>query len=249
LTPHHGTTHKTFLQKHQQLFVFIGALIVFGTFLIREGFREYLKSIVESEGDTAKLFILRFDERINFLEIRKLYGMLEEHMGNDPATRARRGYETADPNLYSAAIKENAARLDRDRAWIENIRQLVVATGVKGDINKDIDAAEKHRTDLLDRGEKSVRFMHAFAKADAARMTKVSQNGYESVISFQTEIEELDATIGGIAQRALESAEKQRIRAERWYGRCSIASYILYVIGWGLGLIGKLYGVETVGGE
>ena len=49
--------------------------------------------------------------------------------------------------------------------------------------------------------------------------------------------------------KALDEAKKERERAESWYKRSTVASYFLYTLGWGLGLVGKLFGSDGSGGE
>jgi|HubBroStandDraft_6_1064221.scaffolds.fasta_scaffold1225666_2 hypothetical protein len=61
MTSPHKKEHPTGLRKHSRLLTFIGALIVFTTFIVKEGMREHLKSVGDSLEIGDYMFALRED--------------------------------------------------------------------------------------------------------------------------------------------------------------------------------------------
>jgi hypothetical protein len=55
---------------------------------------------------------------------------------------------------------------------------------------------------------------------------------------------ELTDKINGLSERVFRNAKEQEESNKLWYKRCTIASYCPYSLGWGRGLLGKLYGAE-----
>jgi hypothetical protein len=54
---------------------------------------------------------------------------------------------------------------------------------------------------------------------------------------------------GKTGEQILDEAEKERQKAERWYNRCTLATYFSYSLGWCLSLIGKVYGAGSLTNE
>lgn len=52
---------KRFIHKHDRLLSTLGALIIFFTFLAREGFRDELKELVDSIDAAQSVFLIRSD--------------------------------------------------------------------------------------------------------------------------------------------------------------------------------------------
>lgn len=52
-----------------------------------------------------------------------------------------------------------------------------------------------------------------------------------------------------LALKAFTKAEDRRIPVEHRYKIATWASYFLYALGWGLALLGRLYGFEIGAGE
>jgi hypothetical protein len=52
------------LHRHNRLLTFVGALIVFTTFVVKEGLRERLKDFVDSVGAAESTFMIRGDTNI-----------------------------------------------------------------------------------------------------------------------------------------------------------------------------------------
>jgi hypothetical protein len=59
-----------FLRKHNRILTFVGALVVFLTFVIKEGLREHLKDLVEALGSAQNIFRIRNEnaEMLGLLE-------------------------------------------------------------------------------------------------------------------------------------------------------------------------------------
>jgi hypothetical protein len=74
--------------------------------------------------------------------------------------------------------------------------------------------------------------------------------GRMSVASFATTMSSKADTVFAYGELVRKEAEHIREEMKHKYERINVASYILYAIGWGLGLAGRLYGGgDIIGGE
>ena len=79
------TTFKTKLtksiRKHGRLFPYLGALIVFVTFVVKDGLREHLRDLTSEVTTASNVFEIRADNMETWAEL----GDLEKHLRNDHA--------------------------------------------------------------------------------------------------------------------------------------------------------------------
>jgi hypothetical protein len=68
---------KRFIHKYDRLLSVLGALIIFLTFLAREGFRDELKELVDSIDAAQSVFLIRSDNR----DIAEQVAHLQESLG------------------------------------------------------------------------------------------------------------------------------------------------------------------------
>jgi hypothetical protein len=75
--------------------------------------------------------------------------------------------------------------------------------------------------------------------------TGLYQTAEGEVFMISLDVAHLEGEVNSFAERALNDSEAYRDSLDRSYRRYSIASYILYAIGWCLGLAGRMFGIDV----
>jgi hypothetical protein len=174
--------------------------------------------------------------------------MIEELVGNDPVERAKRSAETADTTLYVRATQDLDRELDADRASIENVRQLLLTTGVHGNIESEVKKLDGECEEMAESIRVRNRNFAVAATANTVTMIKLGAVVREAMLELQQQVAGLSESVVTLRGKGLEAAGRERIKVDQSYKRYSLASYVLYVLGWSLGLLGKIYGVPGVAG-
>lgn len=237
----------SFFQAHAKGISFVGALIVFSTFVVKEGIREHLKDIADSVNSAESIFVMRNDT--NDLPIYLAYmnyriGILDNKVDADAKKEGVSNIvsmrETIDLMLANIrrtiTSRENLTRavevLSDDSAILNNLEQVSQEVNVLRSRSDVVDKAAIAANDsqLADPGQ----VQHIVDKANEV-IKECTELRLGKITSLQTEV--------------IDAAEKKRARYDKLYMRSSWASYLLYAVGWGLGLAGRLFSVEgLVGG-
>jgi hypothetical protein len=230
---------KPFVKRHRRWFTFVGALLVFMTFIVKDGFGEYLKALIESIDSAEGIFAV---EKENANLTRKADNLYRsEQMNNDilihPGRTNEEAMKVTDTAIFlhlSDAIYTEF-RLNDEIGAVNRMLQRVPHT--KSDEDK-AKALQTHLNSIHDE----------IASAD-----KVSRNnGLDAAFNAAYAVEHnawgLEDETLKFADTTIQNAIAVRERDTLYFQRLKISSYVLYVIGWSLGLMGRLYGVETGAG-
>lgn len=78
------TKHRVsrFIRRHNRSLTFVGALIVFATFVVKEGFRDHLKGLVKQIDNATSVFVIRQDTERTGLVLKAI----EDEIANGNAT-------------------------------------------------------------------------------------------------------------------------------------------------------------------
>ncbi len=233
---------KSFLQKRDKLLTVIGAFLVFATFLMREGAKEHLKEVADSRAAVENTYksseTLRYttDVQLSY-EIRDAINTLPEGTWNLTGEKQDRAYLELLSKLLPLAPKYISSSEYELRELATIVQKLDepygVGLGVIGE-RKQLQALEAqydkmpHLTaqELLDKKNEN----------KAREVLRQAREAYPAFI-------ELTNNIGPMRRAVLTEAAREKKQAEDWYQCRKWASYVFYTIGWGLGLIGKIYGV------
>jgi hypothetical protein len=233
---------KSFLQKRDKLLTVIGAFLVFATFLMREGAKEHLKEVADSRAAVENTYksseTLRYttDVQLSY-EIRDAINTLPEGTWNLTGEKQDRAYLELLSKLLPLAPKYISSSEYELRELATIVQKLDepygVGLGVIGEW-KQLQALEAqydkmpHLTaqELLDKKNEN----------KAREVLRQAREAYPAFI-------ELTNNIGPMRRAVLTEAAREKKQAEDWYQCSKWASYVFYTIGWGLGLIGKIYGV------
>lgn len=248
-TPKRGANRLVrFLRRHQSALAFVGALIVFGTFIVNEGLRDHLKNLIDSirsaqvSYDIAKQFedseLGMIDQRMQIFDhIDALENALPKaHPSTFARWRRLNNEQSANFNNWSTLIehiKQNIFPL------VKELRMPTLSQRME-DLEKQWSSVEQRATSF----DNSVAAISE-ASIDPNKLKSISQ---ENVDLSGTMID-LTSFASHLADDVLGEAVNRQDRDQRRYNRYTWASYFLYAFGWGLGLVGRLVGVETGAGE
>jgi hypothetical protein len=234
-----------FIKKHKRWFTFVGAFIVFATFVAKEVVRDDLKDVVSGFENAQTTFALR-DQNMGMTttmtEIRtRVVALSDKSLPKMPGGVWR--------------VSQAYAVVEETRETVELLRQsLVTITALAQKLPKD----EKREAELVectklvaqtrdDYGKALDVLKDVLTRAQASKrdLTKEDEQRMVSAETAYIEVQRQAALrIAAFESGVLSEAPKYREEQEYRYAWWNKASYWLYSLGWGLGLIGKIYGVE-----
>jgi hypothetical protein len=130
------------LKTHKRIISFIGALIVFFTFMIKEGLVEKLKDQTSSIDSAEKTFALRSDNARTEADVKSLKVMFEERLA--PAVYSGMGSNASrDEAAFILARQAIRDSLDRVRASTSNLGDFLRAVPHSRDLETKLATIEK----------------------------------------------------------------------------------------------------------
>jgi hypothetical protein len=233
-----GSGFKAFLRRHDRLLTYLGALIVFFTFIIKEGLGDSWQHVSEAI-DTATYFyslnakVSDAEDSLSALvsdlktgplggvkeledsdRVQQLTLLMLAETSRSATNIGILAQELPHPEEYKrklAEIKHQASSLESD-IYLQQDKELFQAS------DKDISARDR----ILLVSQDKTRFQKTLSLRSANK-------------ALVTEI--------------LIKAEDWRAMNARRSKRAWWISSSLFAIGWGLGLLGKVYGLSGVGGS
>jgi hypothetical protein len=247
---------KRWCKDRSHLLIFLGALIVFITFIVKEGLRERWQHNAEVIDSAQSAYALRAE--IGVLN-KKIEGLIKRSdapqtfttkPGSGPinletdANVAKVRLTTIsdflqgvdDELVHTRILAEVLPKTDPNRQETEQMIKTIETLHQKlYDVNRilsDLSLQEMRKTDTP-----SVR------ENLGKQANELETNTFHSVITASEEMNQLRKKVFDDAQS---TRERKEIEADiAWWSTAT-----LFAIGWGLGLLGKLYGVpEAAGAE
>jgi hypothetical protein len=219
---------KTFVRTHERLLTLLGASIVFFTFLTKDALRENLKDLTNSIEQTQNAFLERRDtkfltDRIN--HVKKILNVVYFDKLRDKG-------ETAELSAIADAQGEMDDRIFRSLTTLANARSIVEQLSSRN--------SQEETRRLLIRLARSTR---------SSCVTDTDEDVVYDMKGCTKKVASLRSRLESFVESILDDARLKR----RQYGRASEVfgwiSLFLYIVGWGLGFIGKVYGIETTAGS
>jgi hypothetical protein len=241
---------KRFLKRRDRLLTVVGAIIVFVTFIIREGAREHLKEVADLLGAAQTTYTLLDNiafattndmsaEAFGFMTT--LNGMLPtlQHANWDEIEIAIRQLLFKSQSIFPRFLSISDFRLQQLSSVTEVLKN---GDAMKLRISMQWKRVEELQTDFA-------KMPHLTSSDIADPKNKKVTAALEQFIAAMPTCEEFLRELLPLQNDVVSEARKEKEGAERWYTRCTWASYFLYTLGWGLGLIGKVYGVGVTSGD
>jgi hypothetical protein len=219
--------YEAILRRHSQDVLLAGAIVVFVTFVVREGVREHLKDLVDSISNAQSTRVSNLTLGILYIQtqsaIDALHGLT--HVPPTVNSNGRDQKLSVDPTVDT--VEHKMAVL---------LNQVTLATTLFDDaklIASRIDE-DKMSSAQIERLEPAVEHAKK-CKEELAIFDSATFDVCERSTKLTLEaVQQLESSILDVAHAAQD-------RGERWYKRCTWASYFLYALGWSLGVAGKKY--------
>jgi hypothetical protein len=230
-------------EKLRPLLVFVGASIVLSTYVIREGWREDLKDLIDSIGYAQSVFEIRDDSHnrtLQFTGMEQKIDILEQRIV----------YKTQDPfNLGAIQGMLMTFREIQDDIAIslDNTSRLLDSLPSRGDDKRSLqtleDRLKEGRASLYNLGVVTAR---ASAKVgpDLLPDDDTRRQIYQATTEVQSINNDLWTRNHALTSEVLQRAKDLHQKKETEFRYATWVSYALYSIGWILGLVGNLYNVE-----
>jgi hypothetical protein len=243
---------RQFFVAHKRWFSFIGAVVVFATFVSKEVLRDNLKDLVgalenaqtlfELRGDNASLRTQIFDLQVRILDIydKIVTSKPRSDFARDVGQNLGGIYEVdeelrlVEPTLANTAelvgklppSDERAKALNRCR---EELKQA-----------HDASAEAKSTVQNLSASRKFLPHPPPFTNDEQGQLASSVGKAANASRAVWQDVEESTLKI-------FEEARQYKEKKERQYKHWTLATYVLYTLGWTLGLLGSLYGVSGEG--
>lgn len=219
----------------QKILSVCGALILLSTFLVRDAYREYVNGL-SSRIDAARTMylLLQANER-TYLEIRNI-----EHDSNPGSTKPIGSIFNDNLSWLDKYDEERASAavlIDQINGLLECVPDRTVYSGRLIDISQEMGTYEGTWEIIQHaRGDASV----ANVKNDAVGYSHAMNKITDAITNLNGQPTKLNLETQDLAREILEAAEGIRTRNAARYQKATVASIVLYFIGWLLTVAGTL---------
>src|SRR5437899_2825534 len=103
------SSFRTFVSRHSKLLIFVGALIVFVTYLVKEGLRERLKDLVDSVDKAQSAFVAERENQQLSQRLAEIYrvGVISYDNMHTPAPPPGQPYPITISNRKSTRLNSS----------------------------------------------------------------------------------------------------------------------------------------------
>ena len=214
---------KRFARRHDRLISFIGASVVLITFIVKDEIRQDLKDLVDSIDQAENVFMIRSDSRD--------LGEQVEHLQHDLRDKGTKWRGLASSDWYYRSVT----------AELDSAVHLLAKTPHGDEFDEEALGLWSKRSEYMSSSLTPIAPLSEDPivrdKAAEARARKLKEKLWEDVYL-------LDTKTRGFGARVVDMARKVEVREEGRYRVVKGVSYVLYLIGWGLGLLGTMFGAE-----
>lgn len=243
--PYRSSAVRSLFRKHNRLLTFVGALVVFITFIVKEGLQEHLKSVNDSLTFGNNIFTLKQDNARTRTEINTLQLAIKNIREFQNSNKPYDPYTSA----LAVILENNVAgqTLRRVLDSLSTIRQMADLVPDASNLRKQSVELGALCSQLLAReaelGQTALNMTAYFIEnRNKEKLPGDVQLAAMNVGTLSLQAVALEQKADDLATRVLAASKAYLERTETAYSRYSYLSYVLYTLGWGLGLAGRLYG-------
>jgi hypothetical protein len=268
VVPRKKSGFRYFVDRHEALFAILGAFIVFLGFFVREGVmdrsRELASVIQSAEADySLRAQLVEDFEHLEFME-----QTIESRIADIKTLERRSVSKSVAHELKSKMENNRGDEFSRLAADEHNARQGIRGLRLSFElVDQVFEALPKKRTDLAN-SEKNIQLM--FAQADTLESdmdnnitgplqdnsSLFQEKNLQKIMPlYHADIRALDKLVNGIwhsldtfIPKTLQSAKEEQKAAEMTKGRATTLSYLLFVVGWISGLLGRILKIPALSG-
>lgn len=243
---------KRVFHTHHRFVTLVRALVVFVTFVVKEGVREHMKGVTDSIESSENVFLAQTGSSVQSIVIVDLAAKMSDNyqrltVYTQPSVeKANTNYNLFADRFVHERLHLTWEAFERADAMIANASRL---SGHLPERSKDIEDSVYYINSLKPALAASYEELSSYGDDDPRprgvifrdlvkqRFTQTVQLGANSV--------DLVEQAYRLCQDVLAEADKARDKAEANYKRWTWISYGLYSFGWGLAFMGTLYGVGS----
>jgi DNA-binding transcriptional MerR regulator len=224
---------KDFVVRHHRTLTFIGALVVFVTFVVKDGLREQLKDLVSSISTAESVFAIRNDTSTTTMWLQRLQEQVDwvaekiklkgTSFSGDMVEKLHSSLEITNEMHESLGVS------------LENISTLIEKVPGQLQHKKQYEELEVKLKELR---EKHDALLQVFTREPMAITWTIAP--------LLSETQAASDDTRSLAKDVLSAATGARKRREAVVNAATWLSYLLYTLGWGLSLVGRLYGAEDL---
>ena len=211
---------RRFILKHDTLFVWLGALIVFLAFVVKEGIRESVKDF--SSELTAAEATYHVEDLVTALERTVIEGSNRDVLGKSLTVEAS-------PEEFKASMDLLVHQLEMMNHANENSDNLASHLRDKGE------GFRKRYSDLLQSGEKVI-----IQLADVETNKHGERKNPQLLAHLESDVGRYWGEASAFNTDVFLRSQEELIANEHRLRRATDYEYILFGFGWALGLAGKL---------
>ena len=259
-------------KRKSHLLIFFGGLTVFLTFVVKEGLHDHWQQVADAIDMAHYVYSIRVQENQDVLQVRdELNGV--EGLAESIAQPVRTFKQMDDriklnePRDFRARAKQVEAALDQISLLIDKLpepdddrKELARLNAALPNLRGEIDYLESLYPDPL--GEQrppaeptrkwtyvAKHPVHKMTIRDEETLNPFTKDPGARTINIYDSLADMESDTSVFEKQVLNEADRIRERNERHSVFAWWTSAILFVAGWGLGLVGKLYGVPEAGGN
>jgi hypothetical protein len=239
-------------KKHAHLLVFFGALIVFLTFVVKEGIGEHFRAVADAIDRARDFYSIR-------TEIRSASDDLKFELGNGGLMAKR----MSDAAIYQMGLRKSHEELYGIDSAIAIIRVLsdslpndklreksfAIFKQDRENAGHEVEATFPFGSHNMKTFEEHPKWIYQPRHPDSPDTGPVATLNNSRPMALASSLFNFKADVDEFSSEVFDQAEiirQKNERLSRWAWRISAT---LFTIGWGLGLVGKIYGLDGVGGE
>jgi hypothetical protein len=238
---------REFIRKRHIWVTFAGAAIVLATFVGKETIREHVKDTIGSFESAQSTFEVREQNR----NVLTALADIRDRLVNVESQVSRQRQVNSSILYWSSSVESTRQEFQLTKKLLDNM----VSLNAKLPRDKERDALEHEskkraaETDAL--YLPTIGAITNVGNKPGSKNRKLKQQEEQSipsaVLKYYESQQAAALKIAAFGTSVLREAPKYREEKERSLSRWNAISYFLFGIGWGLGLIGKIYGVEAGG--
>jgi len=237
------SSFRTFVSRHSKLLIFVGALIVFVTYLVKEGLRERLKDLVDSVDKAQSAFVAERENQQLSQRLAEIYrvGIISYDNMHTPAPPPGQPYPITISTIMShyQGAYDTEQRLENEWNAVDRLLEKMPK-----------DQNREKQLNVLQTQLKAVQKADEdFRNTQSPRSPSELKENLNAAVSLEHQAWDTETAIQNFALSILKDSAEIKKRDETYFKIATWSSYLLYCLGWGLGLVGKLFGLDGLGGD
>jgi hypothetical protein len=238
-----STAIKRTIKKQSSWITVLGAAVVFAMFVVKDAYRDELRDVANSISEAQRFFVID----ASFMSVDKRLQVIQNAVGRSPKSDMKQPVtlDNIDDWMMVTTLEDDQKQIaPRIAGELESIGELLRDIP---DQKEDSDHLAQISIELNVEAVDADNLIHKdWGKNATAGKKKEILSLQESVpmrvMSDRSTLADLDKRTKKLYQKAFLDANLERLEREKRLRQATIASYVLYPLGWVIGLLGKLYG-------